>query len=81
MPTHNPCNQPRMAIGYSIFGLIGLLSKAGIVQLEEEDITRVIQTVETVVENTVEVTGENPAKALALHTMMDRKPFLVAAEF
>lgn len=81
-PVYNPCNQPRMAINYSVFGLIGLLSKANIVNLEEGDIQAVIAITEKVIkENTVEITGdENPAKALAF-TMMDRKPFLVSAEF
>lgn len=81
-PIHNPSNQPRMAIGYAVFGMIGLLSKAGVLELEQGDISAVISTVETVVkENTVEIIGdENPAKALA-YTMMDRKPYLIAAEF
>lgn len=81
-PTHNPSNQPRMAIGYAVFGMIGLLAKAGILQLEKADIDGVIATVEDVLKhNTVEVLGEeNPAKALA-YSMMDRKPFIVAAEF
>lgn len=81
-PVYNPCNQPRMAINYSVFGLIGLLSTASILKLEEQDIEAVIAATEQVIkENTVEVVGdENPAKALAF-TMMDRKPFLVGAEF
>lgn len=81
-PVHNPSNQPRMAIGYSVFGLIGLLSKAGILNLENEDIQAVISTIEKIIsENKVEVPAEeNPAKTLAF-TMLDRKPILIAAEF
>lgn len=30
VPTHNPCGQPRMALGYALFGLLGLLWNAGI---------------------------------------------------
>ncbi len=81
-PVHNPSEQPRMAIGYSVFGTIGLLEKAGLISVSDEDVTAVIKAIDTQVAGcTVEVPAEsNPAKTLAF-LMMDRQPFIVAGEF
>lgn len=81
-PKYNPSNQPRMAIGYAVFGTIGLLSKAGIISLQDSDIEAVVKTIHQQVENCkVEIAGEeNPAKALAF-TMVDRRPVFVASDF
>jgi glucose/mannose-6-phosphate isomerase len=79
---YNPSNQPRMAIGYAVFGTIGLLAKAGIVSVSDDEVKEVVKTIDQVVKDcTVEVAQENnPAKALAF-LMLDRRPVIVAAEF
>lgn len=66
-PRHNPSNQPRMAIGYSVVGQLVLASKAGLFGLEHRDIENIVTTMKNVVENnTVEIPLENnPAKKLA----------------
>lgn len=81
-PKFNPSNQPRMAIGYAVFGTIGLLAKTGLVKLTDAEIEAVVKTIEKkVAECTVEVTGEeNPAKALA-YLMIDRRPVFVVSDF
>lgn len=81
-PKYNPSNQPRMAIGYAVFGTIGLLSKAGIISLTDDDIKTVVAAIHKQVEECkVEVLGEqNPAKALA-YMMIDRKPVFVVSDF
>lgn len=81
-PKYNPSNQPRMAIGYAVFGTIGLLSKAGIISLSDSDIDAVVTIINKQVEDCkVEVTGEeNAAKALA-YMMVDRRPVYVASDF
>lgn len=81
-PKYNPSNQPRMAIGYAVFGTIGLLSKAGIISLTDTQIEAVVKTINTQIENCkVEVAGEeNPAKALA-YLMIDRRPVFVVSDF
>ena len=38
VPKHNPCNQPRMSIGYQILATILLLSKAGLLKVEPKEI-------------------------------------------
>ncbi|MBP7842495.1 hypothetical protein KA017_00645 [Candidatus Woesebacteria bacterium] len=81
-PKFNPSNQPRMAIGYAVFGTIGLLAKAGIISLTDTDIQAVVATIQKqVAECKVETLGEeNPAKALA-YMMVDRRPIFVASDF
>ncbi|MFH2118252.1 MAG: bifunctional phosphoglucose/phosphomannose isomerase [Candidatus Paceibacterota bacterium] len=81
-PVHNPSNQPRMAIGYAITGLIGLLVKAGLLELTdteiEEVITTIIRTAEKLGPETAQ--DDNQAKILAF-TSLERRPILVASEF
>lgn len=81
-PKYNPSKQPRMAIGYAIFGAIGLLSKAGIISIEDHHIEAVVKTINrSVTDCKVEVHGEeNPSKALA-YTMLDRRPVFVVSDF
>ncbi len=81
-PKYNPSNQPRMAIGYAVFGTIGLLSKAGIISLTDTDIQAVVTTIQKqIADCKVETMGEeNPAKALA-YMMVDRRPVFVASDF
>jgi glucose/mannose-6-phosphate isomerase len=79
---YNPSNQPRMAIGYAVFGTIGLLAKANIINVSDEEVAFAVQAINKVVQdNTVEVSQEsNPAKALAF-MMLDRRPVIAVAEF
>lgn len=81
-PKFNPCNQPRMAIGYAVMGTIGLASKANLIYLTQAEIDQVVQAIaEVVASNTVEIAVENnQAKQLAFE-MVDRKTLLVGAEF
>ncbi|GIK83621.1 MAG: bifunctional phosphoglucose/phosphomannose isomerase [Patescibacteria group bacterium] len=81
-PKYNPSNQPRMAIGYAVFGTIGLLSRAGVISVSHEQVEAVVKTIQKQVENCkVEVQGEeNPAKALA-YSMVDRRPIFVVSDF
>ncbi|MBP7740672.1 SIS domain-containing protein [Candidatus Woesebacteria bacterium] len=81
-PKFNPSNQPRMAIGYAVFGMIGLLSRAGIISVTDEQINSVVTTIKNQIEECkVEVIGdENPAKALA-YMMLDRRPVFVVSDF
>jgi len=66
-PKFNPSNQPRMAIGNSVFGQIGMLVKAGIISVTDEEVEEVITTVIDMTErNTVEISKEaNKAKLIA----------------
>ncbi|RJO59508.1 SIS domain-containing protein [Candidatus Parcubacteria bacterium] len=37
-PVHNPSDQPRIGLGYAVFGLIGLLQKTGLLELGSKEI-------------------------------------------
>ncbi len=81
-PEFNPSNQPRMAIGYSITGLLGLLSKAGVCTLSDLEVQEIITTIISTNERChVAVTQEqNPSKLLAF-TALDRRPIIVVSDF
>lgn len=49
-PKFNPCGQPRMAIGYSVFGILGLLERFGMLSLSQTQIDQVAAAMERVVE-------------------------------
>lgn len=81
-PIHNPSNQPRMAIGNSIIGIIGLLNKLKILKIDNNEIDDAIHAVIAVGEHcTVKINAaQNPAKTLAFK-LFDKKPILTAGEF
>ena len=68
VPTHNPSNQPRMAIGYSVVGQLALAAHAGIITLADQDIGDMVTSMESIIEKShVEIeTEKNPTKQLAL---------------
>lgn len=81
-PTHNPSNQPRMAIGYSVAGTIGLLRHAGVFAISDEAIADVVATIEKTI-TAVDVAASsdtNKAKILA-YLMLDRFPVFFGADF
>jgi glucose/mannose-6-phosphate isomerase len=81
-PEYNPSGQPRMAIGYSIIGQLGLMAKAGIISLDQDEINEIITAIIRQNEKCkIETPADlNPAKILAFKCF-DRRPILVASEF
>ncbi|MEX0896110.1 MAG: SIS domain-containing protein [Patescibacteria group bacterium] len=79
---YNPSQQPRMAIGYAVFGTICLLSKAGILSLTKAEVDEVATVIEKKVnDSTVEIPQDtNPAKILA-YSMFDKRPIFVVSDF
>jgi glucose/mannose-6-phosphate isomerase len=79
---HNPSNQPRMAIGYAVAGLMGLLNKIKLITIKQAEIEEIIKTILFTMQKcgVEEGTEDNPAKTLS-YNLIDRKPNLVAAEF
>lgn len=66
-PVYNPCGQPRMAIGYSIFGQLALFKLLALIQLNEEDVKATIQFIKEK-QNKFSLekpSSENDAKSLA----------------
>jgi glucose/mannose-6-phosphate isomerase len=66
-PVYNPSGQPRMAVGYSVFGELVLASKVGLLKIDQSEVDTVVKTMEAVVNaNKDEIdVKNNPAKQLA----------------
>ncbi|MFA5358585.1 MAG: SIS domain-containing protein [Patescibacteria group bacterium] len=79
---HNLCGQPRMGIGYSVFGQLALLSRCGIIDIKDKDVEQVVNVLKKLNKKFAPniSTGKNPAKQIALK-LHERVPVLVAADF
>src|SRR6056297_64577 len=81
-PLHNPSEQPRIGLGYSIFGFLTLLDKVGVIDLEKKKVERIIKRLR---DNNSSLrpeakTGENKAKEIA-QGLKGRIPIIIGAEF
>lgn len=81
VPKYNPCNQPRMAIGYSIFALISLFNKLSLIRIPDQDINELKSILR---ENNDKYgiknhTETNEAKQLA-KKLYGKLPILIAGE-
>lgn len=80
-PKYNPCNQPRMAVGYSIFGQIALFAQAGLLKVEETEYQAVMQTIaNTHLQFSADVPQDKNAAKLLAFEMLDRIPVITVAE-
>ena len=80
-PIHNPSNQPRMGLGYSVGSVLALLAKGEYINMSSEEETNVVEKVRKFVsEHSVRVpTSQNVAKALAA-ALFNKEIVLVASE-
>lgn len=64
---HNPSNQPRMAIGYSVVGQLVLAAHTGVISIVGGDIDEIVKVMNTTIDkNKVEVSDiKNSSKMLA----------------
>jgi len=81
-PEQNPSRQPRLGVGYSIFGLMVLLAKTGIYKMQASEIKDIIAKM--MVKNKElrpeSPSSQNAAKRIAEH-LHGKIPILVGAEF
>lgn len=80
-PKYNVCNQPRMAIGYSVIGQLVLCAKVGLIKFDENDLVRVVEAMKKISGNinvNVPVSG-NEAKKLA-ELMKDRAVLYISSK-
>ncbi len=78
---YNPSNQPRMAIGYSVFGIIALLTKAGLLKLTDAEINGIVAAIRrTAKEIDVDVEQEKNQAKQAAFQIIRRIPVLIGAE-
>jgi glucose/mannose-6-phosphate isomerase len=78
-PKYNPSNQPRMAIGYSITGQIGLLSSFGLLGDYQLDIQTITTALKTANQRLSPESTDNPAVKLA-HASQNKIIFIISAE-
>ncbi|NTU99012.1 hypothetical protein HGA64_03340 [Candidatus Falkowbacteria bacterium] len=81
-PKYNPSNQPRLGLGYSIFGIASLLSSTGIFDFDRAILEGIIRNLQTWDESLQlsTPTKNNPAKTIA-SAIYKKQPILVGAEF
>lgn len=81
-PKFNPCNQPRMGIGYSVCAILAFLHKLGIIEITTAELTGVydvLQRNNDVFDQSV-LSDHNKAKRVA-YLFHDHVPMLIAGEF
>lgn len=80
--TKNPSKQGRVAIGYVLIGIVGILSKTGVIDFSQQQVAEIVTTVITYQEKYGQhtPTAENAAKTLA-YQLIDREISLIGADF
>jgi glucose/mannose-6-phosphate isomerase len=80
-PIHNPSNQPRMGLGYSIGAVIALLAKGGYLQISSLEVQKIIATCRKYISECSPriPTSDNVAKHLA-NGLYNKIAVLVASE-
>jgi glucose/mannose-6-phosphate isomerase len=81
-PAKNICGQPRVGVGYTIFGTLMLISKCGYLKIGEKEIKKYIADMEMLGKKLKpeEKSSLNDAKKIALN-IYGRIPILIGAEF
>lgn len=81
-PEHNPSNQPRMALGYSIFAMISIIKKLNLIDFKAEQVNDILIAIRDMDKKcSVNLpTKKNIAKMLAFN-LVEKRPILVGAEF
>ncbi|MCU0678984.1 MAG: hypothetical protein MUC28_00865, partial [Planctomycetes bacterium] len=81
-PEYNPSAQPRLGLGYSVFGMAAIMAKVGLFKLITREIEDIIASMEIWSRRLrpEEAIKSNVAKQLAL-ALFNRTPILVGAEF
>ena len=80
-PVYNPCGQPRMAVGYSIFGQLAMLAKAGFIEVDGKDVESLVDYLENEQKEYIREVplASNKAKQIA-GEFFQRIPVLIGAE-
>jgi glucose/mannose-6-phosphate isomerase len=79
-PIANPSNQPRMALGYAVFGFLAILSKAGLIKVSGPAQQRVIDDLRSGGKKLDIGVNDNPAKRVALE-LAGKQIFLCGGDF
>jgi len=81
-PLHNPCNQPRMGLGYSILGIAGLLCKLSLLQINDKDVESLREYLLNINQKYgILVSSKNNYAKKIAERLFGKATILVAAEF
>jgi glucose/mannose-6-phosphate isomerase len=75
----NPCKQPRMAIGYAVFGMLSMFAKMGLINISQEEVLNVVDNLKEMVQNLAPEGTNDLAKLMAFATY-DKHIIFVGAE-
>lgn len=75
----NPSGQPRMAIGYAVFGQLSMFAKMGLINLSESDVLNLVDSLRETSSHLTPEIADNPAKLLAF-SAFDKHIIFVGAE-
>jgi len=80
-PANNPSNQPRLGVGYTMFGIIALLMRAGYIRLNDLDVKKYITNTKKTSKllGSEKPTKNNVAKKIA-EQLVNKNVILVGAE-
>ncbi len=80
-PCHNPSQQPRMGLGYSVMGQLGLLCQAGVLRMTNNTVNKTINAISIAHKRYAPniKTAENKAKQAA-DILHGKIPVIIAAE-
>ncbi len=78
-PTFNPSEQPRMAIGYAVFGQLAIFAKLGLINISDDEVLNLVDKLKVLVKNLSPENEHSPAKLLAF-SAFDKHTIFVAAE-
>jgi glucose/mannose-6-phosphate isomerase len=76
---YNPSNQPRMAIGYAVFGQLSMFAKMGLINISGEQVLNLVDKLKELVKRLSPEIENNPAKMLA-YSIYDKHIIFSAAE-
>ena len=74
-PQYNPCNQPRMALGYSLVGQISLFNKLGLIKIQDADIANIAKFLAQNIRANKQLAQQQAKK------IKNKVPVFVASEF
>jgi len=81
VPTYNPSNQPRLAIGYSVIGQLILVAKSNIINIAKNEINEIQSVTEGIVnKNSISVKSENNLSKKHAYRLKEKIVILISAE-
>lgn len=76
---YNPSTQPRMAIGYAVFGQLAMFTKIGLINIAESQVLNLVDNLHILVKKLGPEIENSPAKFLAF-SAYDKHTIFIAAE-